>query len=567
MPAGCPPRADDAVNILETAETVCRKVARVPGTRHAAAAAAALALFAASGAARGGDPQRPRGCLPLVAGSTGLPVETAAGSGGFGAAAPPGVARTLPDDVVFRTRDGELRARVRVRAPRRPDLREARRAAGRGAAGRAVARARASAVPGRARQRDLRRPPAPDRARRATARSTRTTCPAATCRRSAGPGAGGRTSGPGWACGCRTTSRDWATSEFTGAETLHRHRRARPPTPIGVATVYLLRGGGRRITYLDPWLPADESREVCGPRRGTHAARRACRAAARRCSPSAAVASSTRACTTSTSRARTPSSAPSRGSRTAPRATRAGSCPGRIGCATRARRGTITDRITHRQDRHRRGRPAAAGRGPRPRRARRLLGEADRPLAEAPGASSRTGGRLRGERLPPAPRRALLAPRRPPLRGRDRRRARRGPRLQRRVLARDAARARSRRAAARPAAALQRRAAPGHPRARPRRHPARVQRRDRGAARLFARAARRRPAAQAWIDAHLGGRRIATAPIAVTTTRMRFLAQCWALTLDGRPARPDALRIPPDLGTGRRAPERAAPRRAHADRC
>jgi hypothetical protein len=37
---------------------------------------------------------------------------------------------------------------------------------------------------------------------------------------------------------------------------------------IGVATVYALGGDGSRITYLDPWLPSDESYEVCAPRRG-----------------------------------------------------------------------------------------------------------------------------------------------------------------------------------------------------------------------------------------------------------------------------------------------------------
>jgi hypothetical protein len=36
----------------------------------------------------------------------------------------------------------------------------------------------------------------------------------------------------------------------------------------GVTTLYALRGDRQRITYLDPWLPADESFEVCGPKRG-----------------------------------------------------------------------------------------------------------------------------------------------------------------------------------------------------------------------------------------------------------------------------------------------------------
>ena len=38
---------------------------------------------------------------------------------------------------------------------------------------------------------------------------------------------------------------------------------------IGVMTGYLLRGDRRTITYVDPWLPSDASREVCGPARGT----------------------------------------------------------------------------------------------------------------------------------------------------------------------------------------------------------------------------------------------------------------------------------------------------------
>src|SRR4051812_4650095 len=30
----------------------------------------------------------------------------------------------------------------------------------------------------------------------------------------------------------------------------------------------MLRGGGQRVVYMDPWLPADDSYEECGPRRG-----------------------------------------------------------------------------------------------------------------------------------------------------------------------------------------------------------------------------------------------------------------------------------------------------------
>ncbi len=41
--------------------------------------------------------------------------------------------------------------------------------------------------------------------------------------------------------------------------------------PVGagkVSHVWLLGGGGQRFTYMDPWLPSDESYEMCGPRRG-----------------------------------------------------------------------------------------------------------------------------------------------------------------------------------------------------------------------------------------------------------------------------------------------------------
>lgn len=61
--------------------------------------------------------------------------------------------------------------------------------------------------------------------------------------------------------------KDWAISEFNSAETF-TDTAGRRHHPIGVATGYLLRGDRRTITYIDPWLPADQSREVCGPRRG-----------------------------------------------------------------------------------------------------------------------------------------------------------------------------------------------------------------------------------------------------------------------------------------------------------
>lgn len=64
--------------------------------------------------------------------------------------------------------------------------------------------------------------------------------------------------------------RDWAASELhSGVDEYFVDGGGRQQKPWGILTVYLLRGDGRHITYLDPWLPMDESREVCGPERGT----------------------------------------------------------------------------------------------------------------------------------------------------------------------------------------------------------------------------------------------------------------------------------------------------------
>lgn len=63
--------------------------------------------------------------------------------------------------------------------------------------------------------------------------------------------------------------RDWATTHFTGTDGYFVDGGGREQAPAGILNVFLLRGDGLRITYLDPWLPMDESREVCGPERGT----------------------------------------------------------------------------------------------------------------------------------------------------------------------------------------------------------------------------------------------------------------------------------------------------------
>lgn len=64
--------------------------------------------------------------------------------------------------------------------------------------------------------------------------------------------------------------RDWDTSILNAnTDAYFLDGAGRQQKPWGILTLYALRGDGRRITYLDPWLPSDESREICGPERGT----------------------------------------------------------------------------------------------------------------------------------------------------------------------------------------------------------------------------------------------------------------------------------------------------------
>ncbi len=64
--------------------------------------------------------------------------------------------------------------------------------------------------------------------------------------------------------------RDWATTHLTASDDEYFvDGGGYQQTPAGILNVFLLRGDSLRITYLDPWLPMDESREVCGPERGT----------------------------------------------------------------------------------------------------------------------------------------------------------------------------------------------------------------------------------------------------------------------------------------------------------
>lgn len=344
----------------------------------------------------------------------------------------------------------------------------------------------------------------------------------------------------------------WATSEFTSAETF-RDSSGREQHPIGVATVYLLRRGGRRITYLDPWLPTDESREVCGPRRGT------VRLAGLSASGSTVFAVSrrselfTRLYDFDVSGANTVF-----GSFTWQQDRPASDTRWQLPGPAWARqplpphRRLVTDRLTI----------AKTGAGPGDRILRiegrtrgGRVGYWEKPIDDPRAAAWRfvpTGGRLVGTPLT----RTRLSGSATPSSSEDRRYAG--------TIGGAPAEVVDLHPECSPAT-LRVTLAPGvaldlllhtsdglrqETRARglddtPREYNGAIE----VPRATFASLDRRDPRVRAWVAAQLGGRRIATAPVALTRTRLRFLARCWELTLDGEPARADQPRVPPDLGS------------------
>ena len=105
-------------------------------------------------------------------------------------------------------------------------------------------------------------------------------------------------------------------------------------TAIGagkVSHIWGLRAGGRRLTFWDPWLPLDESYEMCGPHRGRFTRGEPVGERLVRLRRRARTATSSRASTTSTSPATTPSSSstPTRTSAARATARRSSSRPSR----------------------------------------------------------------------------------------------------------------------------------------------------------------------------------------------------------------------------------------------
>lgn len=61
----------------------------------------------------------------------------------------------------------------------------------------------------------------------------------------------------------------WAASELhSGFDEYFVDIAGRKNDFWGILMLYMLRGDGQRITHFDPWLPADESREICPPEEG-----------------------------------------------------------------------------------------------------------------------------------------------------------------------------------------------------------------------------------------------------------------------------------------------------------
>ncbi len=79
---------------------------------------------------------------------------------------------------------------------------------------------------------------------------------------------------PVWTGSGRSVPADflaWTWSVISPAEDKNWIDPAGNATAVGqgkVSHIWLLREGGQRYTYIDPWLPKDEAYEMCGPQRG-----------------------------------------------------------------------------------------------------------------------------------------------------------------------------------------------------------------------------------------------------------------------------------------------------------
>jgi hypothetical protein len=523
---------------------------RAPRGGWGVAPAVLVALLLAAPGAPAAPPADPR-CLGLVGGSTGLLVvggmlpsadQLARRPGGYGPVAPPAVAATLPDAVVFKT-PTETFAGAHAFAVRQGVIYVRPAVEGRG-------------VPGEP-WRTLETPAClTGHVEEISADHRLLLALGAGRQLYAHDMPGDDVSPERWTwrwgpyfwtgLGLRMFGdvRAWAASELTSAERF-RDSAGREHAPIGVATVYLLRSGGRRITYLDPWLPADESREICGPRRGTVPL------AALSASGSTIFAVSrraelfTRLYDFDVSGGNTVFGSFSWQQDRPPGDTR-WQLPAPGWVRQPLARGPVTDRVTI----------GKSGAGP-DARVLRIEGRTrggrtgywEKAIDAKTWRFTATGAPLAGtvltRRTPaeaaspddhryagtiagrpaevldvnaecsPATLRVDVAP---------------GLTLDLLLHSSDGMRQETR-ARGLDATPREYNGAIEVPRA------------------VFDTLDRRDPRLRAWIDAQLGGRRIVTAPLALTRTRLVLHAQCWTFTRDGLPAEPDRIRIPPDAGT------------------
>lgn len=337
--------------------------------------------------------------------------------------------------------------------------------------------------------------------------------------------------------------RRWAASTFGSGETF-TDTSGRSQHPIGVGTVYLLRDGGRRITYLDPWLPQDESREVCTPRRGTLPLANLSASGSTVFAVGQRGELFTRLYDFDVSGANTVFGNYSWQSPRPASDTR-WQLPGPSWRRQPAPAGRITDRITIVTT----GTDAAnrllvvEGRNRHGR-----AGRFEKSITARTWRFVPTGQRLRGRALPlrtPLPYGAVDARRYlGTIGGRPAAVTDFGPECSPAHLTIDFG------AGVRLNLLLH--STDGMRQEIRARGLNDVPRNYNGAIEIPRATFDRLPGmpapVRAWVAANLSPGRFTTSPIAVTSTRLRSLAQCWQLTLDGRPARPDQLAVPPDPG-------------------
>ena len=337
--------------------------------------------------------------------------------------------------------------------------------------------------------------------------------------------------------------RRWATSSFDSSDTF-TDTSGRSQHPIGVATVYLLRDGGRRITYLDPWLPQDESREVCTPRRGTLPLANLSASGSTVFAVGQRGELFTRLYDFDVSGANTVFGDYS-WQRPRPATDTRWQLPGPRWLRQPHPAGTITDRISIAST----GTDAAnrllvvEGRDNRGR-----AGRFEKAITARTWRFVATGQRLRGRALPlrtPLPYGAVDARRYlGTIGGRPAAVTDFGPECSPAHLNIDFGSGVH--------LGLVLHSTDGIRQEMRARGLTDVPREYNGAIEIpqatFDRLSTLPQRVREWVAANLSGRRFTTSPIAVTSTRLRSLARCWQLTLDGRPARADQPAVPPDAG-------------------